>query len=121
MNNTKLYYWPKSIIALLTFGVIGFLTPMFAQDDADDSDIFDLNPFTINEDENVGYLARSSLAGTRLNTPLRDIAATVSVVTEEFLKDTGTSDLQELLVYTAGTEISGIAVSYTHLTLPTKA
>ena len=112
--NAKLHHWPKSIVNFLVFGLAGFLTPAFSQNDENDSDIFDLNPFTISEDENVGYLARSSLAGTRLNTPLRDIAATVSVITEEFLEDTGTSDLQELLVYTAGTEISGIGGNFSN-------
>jgi outer membrane receptor protein involved in Fe transport len=108
--NAKKNYWLKTLAAILTLGMAGNLLP--AQDAEDDEDIFTISPFTVTEDDNVGYLANSSLAGTRLNTPLRDIAATVSVVTQEFMDDTGSSDLQELLVYTAGTEISGIGGNF---------
>ena len=100
------------LIGLLTLGIAGTVSPVFAQDSEDDEDIYTISPFTVVEEEGVGYLARSSLAGTRLNTPLRDIAATVSVITQEFLEDTGSSDLQELLVYTTGTEIVGIGGNF---------
>ncbi|MBC9888791.1 MAG: TonB-dependent receptor plug domain-containing protein, partial [Opitutae bacterium] len=100
------------LTGLLTLGIAGTVSPVFAQDSEDDEDIYTISPFTIVEEEGVGYLARSSLAGTRLNTPLRDIAATVSVITQEFLEDTGSSDLQELLVYTTGTEIVGIGGNF---------
>jgi outer membrane receptor protein involved in Fe transport len=110
--NAKKNYWLKTLVAILTLGIAGNLLPVYAQED--DDDVYTISPFTVTEDENVGYLARSSLAGTRLNTPLRDIAATVSVITQEFLDDTGSSDLQELLVYTAGTEISGIGGNFSN-------
>jgi outer membrane receptor protein involved in Fe transport len=105
-NYTLLYV----ITAVLTLGIAGGLSPVNAQED--DKDVYTLSPFTIDETENVGYLARSSLAGTRLKAPLRDIAATISVITEEFMKDTGSNDLQELLVYTANTEILGIGGNF---------
>ncbi|MDA1067684.1 MAG: TonB-dependent receptor plug domain-containing protein [Verrucomicrobia bacterium] len=107
LKNNRLLY---ALIAVLTLGIVGGLSPLTAQED--DEDVFTLSPFTIDEQENVGYLARSSLAGTRLKTPLRDIAATISVVTEEFMDDTGSTDLQELLVYTANTEVLGIGGNF---------
>ena len=100
------------LFAGLALGIAGSVSPVFAQDSEDEEDIYTISPFTVIEEEGVGYLARSSLAGTRLNTPLRDIAATVSVITQEFLEDTGSSDLQELLVYTTGTEIVGIGGNF---------
>ena len=93
-------------------GIAGLVSPAFAQDSEGRGGHIHISPFTVIEEEGVGYLARSSLAGTRLNTPLRDIAATVSVITQEFLEDTGSSDLQELLVYTTGTEIVGIGGNF---------
>ena len=76
----------------------------FAQDE---DEVIELSPFQVDSQGDTGYQATNSLAGTRLNTPLRDVASTVSVVTKQFLQDTGSTDLQELLVYTAGTEIGG--------------
>ena len=74
---------------------------------AQDDEVIELSPFQVDSQGDTGYEATSSLAGTRLNTPLRDVASTVSVITKQFLEDTGSTDLQELLVYTAGTEIGG--------------
>jgi outer membrane receptor protein involved in Fe transport len=65
----------------------------------DDSDVYELS---------VGYLATSSLAGSRLKTELRDVAAAISVITPEFLTDTGATNMESLLVYTTSTEVSGI-------------
>ena len=83
-----------------------------AQDEDAGNEIYELSPFAVDAGDTSGYTARSSLAGTRLNTPLRDVASTVSVVTKQFLEDTNSTDLQELLVYTAGTEVNGIGGNF---------
>ena len=44
-------------------------------------EVVELSPFTVQGGDDVGYLARSSLAGTRLSQPLADTAAQVSVFT----------------------------------------
>ncbi|HVU31868.1 MAG TPA: TonB-dependent receptor plug domain-containing protein [Opitutaceae bacterium] len=71
-----------------------------------------LSPFTVTSTKDNGYLAADSLAGTRLRTPLRDVAASISVVTKDFLEDTGAKNLYDLLPYTAGTEVTGIEGNY---------
>src|SRR5688572_15583200 len=38
-----------------------------------------LSPFTVTETEDTGYVATSSLAGTRIKTDLRDLAGSISV------------------------------------------
>jgi outer membrane receptor protein involved in Fe transport len=106
----KQNHWSKIFAAILVFLMAAVLSPLTAQEE--DEEIYELTPFSINEEDNVGYLARSSLAGTRLKAPLRDIAATISVITEEFMDDTGSTDLQELLVYTANTEVLGIGGNF---------
>ncbi len=83
-----------------------------AQDDEDS--VYELTPFQVDAQGDTGYEATSTLAGTRLNTPLRDVASTVSVITKQFLQDTGSTDLQELLVYTAGTEIGGAGGNFSN-------
>jgi outer membrane receptor protein involved in Fe transport len=71
-----------------------------------------LSAFTISASSDVGYTATNTLAGTRINTPLRDVGAAVSVVTKEFLNDVGSHDSTTLLTYTVSTEIGGVEGNY---------
>lgn len=68
-------------------------------------EVVELSPFTVNTNRDLGYLAENTLAGSRLNTRLRDTASSVSVFTREFLDDTGITDLRELLEYSVNSEI----------------
>lgn len=63
-----------------------------------------LSPFVVDESSDVGYLARSSLAGTRLNTPLKDIAAQITVFTPELLRDLALTGPEEMYLYSTNTE-----------------
>lgn len=65
-----------------------------------------LSPFIVNDTQDSGYGAHSTLAGTRLNTPLADLAASISVYTKAFLNDTGATD-QNFLIYATGMEAGG--------------
>src|SRR5687768_3916399 len=49
----------------------------------------ELSPFLVSEDSDSGWLATSTLAGSRMNTPLRDTGASIAVMTSEFLRDIG--------------------------------
>ncbi|MFM8335593.1 MAG: TonB-dependent receptor, partial [Opitutaceae bacterium] len=66
-----------------------------------------LTPFVVEESEDRGYAATSTLAGTRLRTELRDVGAAISVVTAQFLADTASTNVRDLLVYTTNTEAGG--------------
>jgi hypothetical protein len=46
-----------------------------------------LNPFVVNTEKDTGYAASSTLAGTRLNTPIADLGASISILTKDFLDD----------------------------------
>lgn len=68
-----------------------------------------LSPFVVSATEDAGtYQATSTLAGTRVRTDLKDVASSLSVVTTQFLKDTGATNNQTLLQYTTNTEVGGI-------------
>jgi len=68
-----------------------------------------LSPFVVDASEDKGnYKANSTLAGTRVRTNLADVASALSVVTEQFLQDTGAKNAQDLLVYTPSTEVAGL-------------
>ena len=71
-----------------------------------------LNPFVVSESDAVGYSAASTLAGTRINTALRDVGAAISIITPEFLQDTAATNLGELLSLTTSTEIGGVAGNF---------
>ena len=71
-----------------------------------------LSPFVVEATEDQGYAAKETLAGTRVRTELKDVASAISVVTQQFLKDTGSKNSQDLLVYTPNTEVAGLNGNY---------
>jgi outer membrane receptor protein involved in Fe transport len=71
-----------------------------------------LSPFHVSGHSDVGYQATSTLAGTRLRTELRDIGSSISIVNEEFLTDTGSTNLEDVLVFTPNTEIGGLGGNF---------
>ncbi len=81
------------------------LHSLSAQDS--DEDVFEISPFTVRGSEDSGYRATTTLAGTRLKTELRDIGSAISVLTEEFFKDTGATDGATSLSYALNMEVAG--------------
>lgn len=63
-----------------------------------------LSPFVVDSSKDEGYRATSTLAGSRINTPLKDVAQSITVVTKEFLNDLAAVNVNDVLSYTAGTE-----------------
>jgi len=78
----------------------------FSQDD-ENTDVYQLSPFVVTGEQDQGYRATSTLAGTRLKTSLKDVGQSISVLTEQFFEDTGATDAATALVYAMGTEVSG--------------
>jgi len=75
-----------------------------------------LSPFTVETAEDKdSYKAKSTLAGARVRTDLRDVSSSISVVTSKFLQDTGATDNQSLLTYTTNTEVGGLYGNYSGL------
>jgi outer membrane receptor protein involved in Fe transport len=58
-----------------------------------------LTPFTVSTDRDNGYAATETLAGTRLRTELRDVAASMSVLTPELLRDLGANSIDEAIAF----------------------
>jgi hypothetical protein len=86
--------------------------PVPAADQQTDEDVVQLSPFEVTSTKDNGYAASSSLAGSRLNMKLRDVASAISVVTPEFMRDTGANNLQSILIYQTNTEASGIGGNF---------
>ena len=66
-----------------------------------------LSPFVVNAEQDTGYQATSTLAGTRLNTPVKELGASISIYTKDFLTDIGATDAADLLIYATGMEAAG--------------
>lgn len=68
--------------------------------EGDDGEMVVLSPFEVNASRDVGYLAQNTLAGSRLNSQLKDTASAISVLTPEFLKDIGATSFADVIQYT---------------------
>jgi len=115
MTKSNLIRFGRRIPVAVLFGC-GHLSLQVAsaQDGSSDTEeIFELSPFTVTAEDSVGYQATSTLAGTRLRSDLRDIGSAISVVTAEFLEDTGATSVQDLLTYTTSTEVGGALGNFT--------
>lgn len=106
---------------LLKFLVVGLvlmpLESLQAQDSdmPDDEDVFELNPFVVESPDEKNYTLNETLAGTRIRTDMRDIAASVSTVTEFFLNDTMATSSEDLLLFTPNTEVGGLEGNFSGL------
>ncbi len=79
---------------------------------AEAEDVIVLTPFEVNTTTDKGYAATDTLAGSRLRMELRDVAASITVVNKDFMNDIAANTLEDLLTYTAGTEIEGISGNF---------
>lgn len=68
-----------------------------------------LSPFTVSSERTNGYQATSTLAGTRLNTPVKDLAASISIYTKDFMEDIGATNAGDLMVFATGMEGAGLS------------
>ena len=93
--------YPGRIQAVVIGVAVLASTGAIAQE-TEDQQVFELSPFEVDASQDMGYVAASTLTGSRLRTNLSDVAASVSVFTEEFLKDTGLVDMQEIVLYSVG-------------------
>jgi hypothetical protein len=100
-------FWATSMMAQATPGTAAPAAAP-ATDTQKDEDVVYLSPFEVTSDTDTGYSSTETLAGTRLRTNLRDVATSISVVNSQFLKDTGVTDNQSLLVYTTNTQVGGV-------------
>ena len=66
---------------------------------SDSDELVVLSPFEVSTARDVGYLAQSTLAGSRLNTELKNTAAAISVLTPEFLKDIGATNMRDVILF----------------------
>lgn len=80
-------------------------------------DVIELSPFAVDASLDSGYLATGTLSGSRLNTRLRDVPASVTVLTRDLLDDIGATDAREALLFAPNVETTA---NFTELALTTR-
>jgi outer membrane receptor protein involved in Fe transport len=69
------------------------------------NEVLKLSPFVVQESsKDSRYHAENTLAGSRLNTNIGDLAASITVVTRQQMLDTASVDLNDVFLYEANTE-----------------
>jgi len=69
---------------------------------ATDEGVQTLTPFTVSTDKDNGYLVTNSATATRIGMEIQKIPLSVSVISSEFIQDTGMRSITDILGYTSG-------------------
>ena len=67
--------------------------------------IVTLSPFEVSATQDNGYAGQDTLAGSRLRTNLKDVAAAISPMTAEFLRDIAATNIESAMEYGVGTRV----------------
>jgi iron complex outermembrane recepter protein len=78
-------------------------SPSLSAQDDDTEEVFELSPFSVDSRTDDGYNATETMAGTRLRTSTREIGASMTIMTAEFLEDLGVTSFEEALEYAPNT------------------
>jgi outer membrane receptor for monomeric catechols len=62
-------------------------------------EVVELSPFVVAGDADRGYVASNTLAGSRLNTSLKDVASPLEVFTKDFLDDIAATSVADAMRY----------------------
>ena len=108
--------WSKNALFAMLVVALPLSIHTYAQEE-DEEEVFELSPFTIDASEEEGYLATTTLAGSRVRSNLRDLGASISVVTQDFLEDTGATDGQSLLQFIGNVEVGGVLGNFSDVNI----
>jgi outer membrane receptor protein involved in Fe transport len=64
-----------------------------------------LTPFEVSTNQDTGYAGQDTLSGSRLRTNLKDVAAAISPMTAEFLRDIAATSIEGAMEYGVGTRM----------------
>jgi len=94
-----------ALAALLAGASLCAQTAPTATTPAAGSPVITLSPFEVSTTQDSGYVGQDTLAGSRLRTNLKDIAAAISPMTAEFLSDIAATSIENAIEYGVGTRI----------------
>jgi hypothetical protein len=104
-------------LQVLVFSTLGLLAAPYAiaqtapakatpnkASSSQDEEVITLSPFEVDASKDTGYYAENTLAGSRLNTNIGDLASSITVVTKQQMEDTASLDINDVFRYEANTE-----------------
>jgi outer membrane receptor protein involved in Fe transport len=65
----------------------------------DGEDVVVLSPFEVSGERDFGYLKTNSVTATRIGTEIQKVPMNISVISEDFIRDTNMQDIQDVLRY----------------------
>ena len=71
---------------------------------SDNQEVVEMSPFQVQASATTGYYSANTLAGTRLNNNIADLASSITVVTAQQLEDTASQNINDVFRYEANTE-----------------
>jgi len=86
----------KGLLAL----AVAISPNLYAQED----EVYELSPFSVDSSGDIGYRAQNTLAGSRINTNLADTPSAISAYTKELLDDIGAESVEDYLNFGANTD-----------------
>ncbi len=102
---------PDEMAALQAAGAKGTSVPV-EKSGTRNNEVLELSPFQVTASDK-GYLASNTLSGTRLNSKLEDLGASITVITKQQMLDTAALDINDIFLYEANTEGTGNFTSFT--------
>jgi outer membrane receptor protein involved in Fe transport len=75
--------------------------PVTTATQAKDPNTLVLSPFVVSSEKDYGYLKTNSATATRIGQEIQHVPLAISVLSEDFIKDTGMRDIQDTLRYVA--------------------
>lgn len=61
-----------------------------------------LSPFEVSDSNDRGYVAGNAISATRINTPISDLPFSITAITPQFIADTGSQNLMDVVTQSAG-------------------
>ena len=114
MNNTLI----KSLAGSFAFAMGSYAQTAPASAPLPDAeDVLTLSPFSVEETKDSGYAATSTLAGSRIRSDVRDLGSSLSIITKDFLIDTGATDGESLLAMVGSVEVGGVLGNFSDVNL----
>jgi hypothetical protein len=84
------------------------------------SEMVRLNPFEVNAGQATGYFTPNTVTGTRLANNIGDIPSAVTVIDRQQIEDTNAQNINDIMMYEAGTEGSHTYTPYNGFTESTR-
>ncbi|NDV61731.1 TonB-dependent receptor [Puniceicoccales bacterium CK1056] len=90
----------RTFLLLVSLSLLIEKGTAYAQEEAG-SDVFELDPFTVQTDDVQGYIATTAMTATKIGTAIKDTPLNVQVMTAEFLDDAAMLNFEEITSYSS--------------------